>query len=51
MNPVPAPTAVPPAVEQRVRLSLSPRAYLVHGVDAARPFAADPSRPEPRWGA
>lgn len=51
MNPVPAPTSAPPAFEQRVRLSLSPRAHLVHGVDAVRPFAADPSRPEPRWGA
>ncbi len=43
MNPVPAPAPVPPAFEQRV--------HLVHGVDAARTFAADPARPEPRWGA
>jgi hypothetical protein len=51
MNPAPALTPVPPAFEQQVRISPSPRAHLVHGVDAARALAADPSRPEPRWGA
>lgn len=51
MNPVPALTPVPPAFEQRVRLSSLAKAHLVHAVDAARAFTADPSRPEPRWGA
>lgn len=43
MNPVPAHTPVPPAFEQRV--------HLAPAVAAGRAFAADPSRPEPRWGA
>ncbi|GHB81992.1 hypothetical protein GCM10010306_090550 [Streptomyces umbrinus] len=43
MNPVPVLTPVPPAFERQLPL--------VHGVDATRAFAADPSRPEPRWGA
>jgi hypothetical protein len=51
MNPVPALASVPPAFEQQARTSPSPWTHPVHSVDAARAFAADPSRPEPRWGA
>lgn len=43
MNPVPALAPMPPAFERQLPL--------VHAVDATRAFAADPSRPEPRWGA
>lgn len=43
MNPVPALAPVPPALEQGV--------HLVHELDTTRLFAADPSHPEPRWGA